>query len=80
MTLRGRLPVILSELIAKGVTINFGYHIKSPVLDWNYKDKGGHFHLDEFEPGVHDGNMIYIQKYLIEILAEVELMDNKENL
>jgi hypothetical protein len=76
VTLRCRLPVLLSELISEGVDVEFcsGDPVHSPLVSWYCEKKkiGGHHHLDpEFQPGVHGANALLIENYLADILAEV---------
>ncbi len=72
-TLRGRLPILLSECIARNISIKFGFHMKEPTISWTYENgEGSHHHLDNFIPGVHGGNMIEIEKVLVHILTSKE--------
>jgi hypothetical protein len=76
-TLRGRLPILLSECIGRGIKIEFGFHMKEPLVGWKYPDgTGGHHHLDRFIPGTHGGNMLEIEQVLEHVLAQNDTRDN----
>lgn len=72
MTLRGKLPILLSEMIGNGYSISFDNVFHGPTISWTYPgtDLGGHIHLDEFVPGEHGSNMILIERALLAIIDE----------
>lgn len=72
MTLRSRLPILLSECIARGIEVSFIYHMKEPLIDWRSRKTSGHSHLDLFIPGVYGGNDIEICNILEEIIEEYD--------
>jgi hypothetical protein len=70
-TLRGRLPVLLSELIAKGYRIRFDFHLEEPLIDYTTPANNcGHIHLDRFIPEEHGANMQLIEQALLAIAEQ----------
>lgn len=77
--LRSWTPVLLCELIARGVEVKFSYHLLTPLIEWSYGNTGGHQHIDEFVAGFNCSNDIQIQKALSEILSEVKSIPAKDS-
>lgn len=77
-TLRCRLPIMLSDLIAHKVEISFDYHIGEPVMNWKTpKGKTGHYHLDGFVNGEHGYNSLLIEGALGQIYDELLGIDDE---
>lgn len=78
-TLRGRLPVLLSECIGRGITVKFGFHLDEPFIEWAYPNgNGSHVHLTSFVPEVHGANMLEIEKVLEVILSNTQVVSKSE--
>jgi protein-tyrosine phosphatase len=76
MTLRGRFPILLSELMTLGYRLNFYTCASSEItISWSriwYVNKerceiSNHVHLP-WEDGVHGANMLLMEKVLSGIL------------
>lgn len=74
-TLRGRLPILISECISRGIHINFGYHMGKPLIKWT-GNTNGHHHFDNFVPGLHGANMLYIEEVLQNVIHEHDEAEN----
>ena len=74
MTLRSRVPVLISELMSKGCSVTFNMGFSGPTISWNWENttSGGHIHLDNFSDGVHGANSIYFEQVLVKILSEAK--------
>jgi hypothetical protein len=82
MTLRTRIPVLLMELLEKNISVTFQpdrfRSTDEITVLWSEMSnmhnigntKSGHAHL-QIEPGVHGANSIVIEKYLSEVLEEL---------
>jgi|GEM_PF-6995335 hypothetical protein len=74
-TLRSSVPVLLSEILSTGTTIEFSNdRIHGPIISYSNRElkEGSHYHLDGFIDGVHGGNCLEIEKYLAEILSQIK--------
>ena len=72
MSIRSRIPILLSELMGLGVEVVFSNENGfGPVIGWKSKEQGGHYHLDLFRPGSHGSNALDFEHILSSILAEV---------
>lgn len=69
-TLRGRLPILISECLAQGIDIQFTKHLEEPVIVWRKMSQGGHIYLDKFLKGHHNDNARLIEQALLHILED----------
>lgn len=72
ITIRSRIPALLSDLMFRGVSITFSNSVLEPMISWKYENGGsGHAHLTKMVDGVYGANAIEMEHVLVMILAEL---------
>ena len=78
MTIRGRIPQLLTECMNRGISVEFSNDFHGPAISWNHYDTGwsGHVHMDDnFSKDKFGANNIAFESALTYIIENFDLLE-----